>query len=102
VKIPPVEADFFHADTERDGHRLPKLIYAFYNLRKHLKFIKPQNKQRFFFPDRVINNFFLITGTDDVNNQQDATTFSFINFLIQPYMFRVTNSPILRSIFDCI
>ena len=34
----------------------------------------------------------------DVSNQQDATTFSFINpFLNQPYMFRATNSPILRS-----
>ena len=28
--------------------------------------------------------------------------FSLLIFLIQPYMFRATNSPILRSIFDCI
>ena len=33
----------------------------------------------------------------DVSNQQDATTFSFINLLNRPYMFRATNSPILRS-----
>jgi len=36
---------------------------------------------------------------NDVNKQQVATIFSFINLLIQPYMFRVTNSPILRSTF---
>jgi len=36
---------------------------------------------------------------NDVRNQQDATTFSFINFLNQPYMFRAANSPILRSTF---
>ena len=36
---------------------------------------------------------------NDVNNQQDATTFSLLIFLNQPYMFRATNSPILRSTF---
>ena len=39
---------------------------------------------------------------NDVSNQQDATTFSFINLLNQPYMFRAIDSPILRSTFDCI
>ena len=34
-----------------------------------------------------------------VSNQQDAITFSFINLLIQPHMFRATNSPILGSTF---
>ena len=38
---------------------------------------------------------------NDVNNQHDATTFFFI-FLNQPNTFRETNSPILRSTFDCI
>jgi hypothetical protein len=28
---------------------------------------------------------------NDVNNQQDATTFSFINLIIQPYMFRASH-----------
>jgi hypothetical protein len=47
----------------------------------------------------------IISGTsdfikcNDVNDRQDATTFSFINLFIQPYTFRATNSPILRSIF---
>jgi len=36
---------------------------------------------------------------NDVHNQQDATTFSFINLLNQPCMFRAKNSPILRSTF---
>ena len=40
---------------------------------------------------------------NNVSNQQDTTTFSFINlflnFLNQPYMFRATNSPILWSTF---
>jgi len=36
---------------------------------------------------------------NDVNNQQDETNFCFLIFLIQPYMFRATNSPILRSTF---
>ena len=36
---------------------------------------------------------------NDVNNQQDATTFRLLIFLIQPYMVRATNSPILRSTF---
>jgi len=35
----------------------------------------------------------------DVNNQQDATTFRSLIFLNQPYMFRATDSPILRSTF---
>ena len=44
---------------------------------------------------------------NDVSNQQDATTFSFINLLLislnQTYMFRAINSPILRSTFlNCI
>jgi len=39
---------------------------------------------------------------NDVSNQQDATTFSLIITLNQPYTFRATNSPILRSTFDCI
>ena len=38
----------------------------------------------------------------DVNNQQDATTFRLLIFLNQPNMFQATNSPILRSIFNCI
>ena len=36
---------------------------------------------------------------DEVSNQLDVTTFSFINLLNQPYMFRTTDSPILRSNF---
>ena len=39
------------------------------------------------------------TLQNDVSNQQDATNFSFINLLNQPYMFRATNSPILKSTF---
>ena len=39
---------------------------------------------------------------DEVSNLLDATTFSFINLLNQPYMFRATDSPILRSTYDCI
>ena len=35
----------------------------------------------------------------DVNNQQYATTFRLLIFLIQPYTFRATNFPILRSTF---
>ena len=38
----------------------------------------------------------------EVSNQLDATKFSFINLLNQPYMFRATDSPILRSTYDCI
>ena len=37
-----------------------------------------------------------------VNNQQDATNFRLLIFLIHPYMFRGTNSPILRNTFDYI
>ena len=49
------------------------------------------------------NNWIIkVMDINEVNNQQDATTFSFINLLNQSYMFRATNSPILRSIFDCI
>ena len=47
--------------------------------------------------EEAISNFLLVYN--DVNNQQDATTFSFINLLNQPYMFRVTDSHILRSTF---
>ena len=36
---------------------------------------------------------------NNVSNQQDATTFTFINLLNQTYMFRATNSLILRSTF---
>jgi len=36
------------------------------------------------------------------SNQQDATTCSFTNLLNQPFMFRTTDSPILRSTSDCI
>jgi len=36
---------------------------------------------------------------NDVNNQQGATNFRLLIFLIQPYMLRATNSPILRSTF---
>ena len=39
---------------------------------------------------------------NDVSNQLDATDFSFTNLLNQSYMFRTTDSPVLRSIFDCI
>jgi hypothetical protein len=39
---------------------------------------------------------------NEVSNQLDATTISFINLLNQPYMFRGTDSPILSSTFDCI
>jgi hypothetical protein len=62
MKIPPVEADLFHTDTERerqrDGHRRAEDNIFLLNLRTHRNFITPQNKQRF-FPDTVINYLFL-------------------------------------------
>ena len=36
---------------------------------------------------------------NDVSNQQEATLFRLLIFLKQPYMFRATNSPNLRSSF---
>ena len=35
----------------------------------------------------------------EVSNQQDTTNFTLLIFLIQPYIFQATNSPILRSCF---
>jgi len=62
VKIPRVEADLFHKDTDRERQRtdtdMLKIIYTFCNLRTHRKFMTPQNKQ-LFFPDTVINYVFL-------------------------------------------
>jgi hypothetical protein len=39
---------------------------------------------------------------NELSNQQDGTTFSFMNHLNQLYMFRATDPPILRSNFDCV
>ena len=43
-----------------------------------------------------------IINLNEASNQQDAKTFRLLIFLNQPYMFRATNSPILRNTFDCI
>ena len=40
-----------------------------------------------------------VCGHNDVNNQQIQQLFRLLIFLIQPYMFRATNSPIFRSTF---
>jgi hypothetical protein len=39
---------------------------------------------------------------NELITQQDATTFLLLIFLNQPYMFRATDSPNLRSSFDSI
>jgi len=56
-----------------------------------------------FYSNQVIQNYLchyqIPTKNNDVSNQQDATIFRLLIFLNQPYMFRATNSPILRSTF---